>query len=109
MLQEVREQNRSWEDIFENDRPTFDIINHAVGMDAMMAQYAKHGYTSTRRVLQIWGPRLRANWKTIEGFIAYRRVRTNRPDLWEELVWLARKAGADVTISSHDVPPRAKD
>jgi hypothetical protein len=67
-------------------------------MDEVLAQFALSRLVPRRRVRAIWFTRIRVAWPQIEPFVDYRRHRSEHPELWSELVWLATKAKATVSL-----------
>lgn len=87
-----------WKTLYKTRRDDFDAINHALGNYQTLGQYARLRHVSRRRVKHVWYGAISGNWDAIESFISYRRKQSKYENHWDDLVWLGRKAGADVTI-----------
>ena len=91
------ERGANWAKLKRKHGQRYDQINHAVGAYQRLAQYARLGYISKRRALKLWGGALERAWPSIESFVIWRREAEGFPQLWDDLFWLARKAGLDTS------------
>lgn len=99
LLYEYSEKGKDWGEVFKKRPNDFEQINHALGGYQTLAQYARLRHVSRRRVGQVWHGRIRRSWPEIEAFISWRREHTGYAALFDDLVWLGKRSGANVTIS----------
>lgn len=96
LLFEKYESGAKWSVHYKRHTDEFESINYALGCYQTLAHYTRLGYISKTRVKQIWGGRLKRKWEAVESFIQWRREHSEYPELFDNLVWLARRVGAPV-------------
>lgn len=98
LLMQADPSRRSWARIHTKRPDEWDAINHAVGVDHMLAQFYIARLVAPKRVETTWFSRIRVAWPQMESFVDYRRFQSDHLELWADLVSMARDAGADVHL-----------
>lgn len=85
----------AWGDLEKAD---LDLVNNALSGYQRLAQYYEFWWVPRSRARKLWSGRIVSDWEQIESFIVWRRRKPGRQKSWDNLVSLARKFGANVTI-----------
>ena len=75
----------------------FDLVNRTVGLYNTLGVYVHEKYVPRGLALRLWGQAIAGQWRSIEGFLRWRRTTHSETSKWDYLVWLAGEAGADVS------------
>jgi len=98
LMHQYQDRGKTWDWVFDHRRDDYDRITYALGLYQTLAQLARYRSISRRSVRRMWFGQIQRSWLRIEGYIAWRRRRFGFPGAWDDLVWLAQKTDATVTI-----------
>ena len=97
-MHKYHQGRRSWDWVLRHRSADYDQITESLSRYHILAGYYRSRAVSRRRVRALWFGQIARSWPAIESYIAWRRERFGFPGAWDDLVWLAIKAGASVNI-----------